>query len=119
MVDKSDENIFLYFCGNYIKKHKPLKIRGFFLKKNNTYNYTPRYYESKDLGNVYELDSRIRKYREIPNNNIRHQWKDARLENRNRNNRAFSLTFFIVLAVLILIVLFIFDFDLSFFTTTQ
>ncbi|CEN37003.1 conserved hypothetical protein [Capnocytophaga canimorsus] len=97
-----------------------LKIRGFFLKKNKKYSYTPRYYEGKDIGNVYELDSRIRKYRDTPNNNhFTEQWKEMRAESRNRGNREINRTLIIVLIVLLLLVLYIFDFDLSFFTTSK
>ncbi|WGU67596.1 DNA mismatch repair endonuclease MutL [Capnocytophaga canimorsus] len=65
---------------------------------------------------MYELDSRIRKYRDTPNNNhFTEQWKEVRAESRNRGNREINRTLIIVLIVLLLLVLYIFDFDLSFF----
>ncbi|MDO5608633.1 MAG: hypothetical protein Q4G08_09290 [Capnocytophaga sp.] len=92
-----------------------MKIRGFYLKKNKRYNYTPRYYEGKEVGNIYDLESRIRKDRDTPSNHFTEKWKVIRQESRHRSNREFNVTFFVVLIVLILLVLYIFDFDLSFF----
>lgn len=101
-------------------KDNSLKIRGFFLKKNKKYNYTPRHYNGKEVGNVYELGSRIRKYHDTPNtNHYTEQWKELRMQSRNRGNREINKTLIIVLIVLVLLVLYIFDFDLSFFTTSK
>ncbi|CEN32763.1 hypothetical protein [Capnocytophaga cynodegmi] len=92
-----------------------MKIRIFYLKKNKKYNYTPRYYEGKNLGNPYEFDSRIRKDRETQTNHFTVEWQDIRKESRNRKNREINKTFLVVLAILIFLALYLLDFDLSIF----
>jgi len=88
----------------------------FKLNKNRRYNYTPRYYEGKEISNIYEFDSKFSKYRDTYNaNDIGKKWEEARLESRTRSNRAFSPLLLIIIAVLCLIFLFIIDFDLSIF----
>ena len=88
----------------------------FKLNKNRRYNYTPRYYEGKEISNIYEFDSKFSKYRDTYNaNDIGQKWEEARLESRTRSNRAFSPLLLVIIAVLCLILLFIIDFDLSIF----
>lgn len=88
----------------------------FKLNKNRRYNYTPRYYEGKEISNIYEFDSKFSKYRDTYNtNDIGKKWEEARLESRTRSNRAFSPLLLIIIAVLCLTFLFIIDFDLSIF----
>ncbi|MDA8923809.1 hypothetical protein N9575_01515 [Flavobacteriaceae bacterium] len=88
----------------------------FKLNKNRRYNYTPRYYEGKEISNIYEFDSKFSKYRDTYNtNDIGQKWEEARLESRTRSNRAFSPLLLVIIAVLCLIFLFIIDFDLSIF----
>ena len=38
-----------------------MKISLFKLKKNRRFNYTPRYYDGKELGNPYDFDSKFSK----------------------------------------------------------
>lgn len=97
-----------------------IKIKGFYLKKNKRYNYTPRYYDGKDLGNIYDLEtSRICKDRETRGNHFTEEWRDVRIQSRNRSNSGFNKVFFIVLILLLLVVLYIFDFNLSFFLASR
>jgi hypothetical protein len=89
-------------------------------RKNNRYNYTPRYYKGKDTGNVYNFDSKFNKYREATNAiDFGSQWKQARESSRHRGNREINKTVLYIMAVLILIFLWIIDFDLSIFTNPQ
>lgn len=93
-----------------------LKSSLFKLNKNRRYNYTPRYYNGKEIGNIYDFDSKFSKYRDTYNaNDIGKKWQEARLENRNRNNRSISPLLIFIIALLTLIFLFIIDFDLSIF----
>ena len=46
-----------------------MKISLFKLKKNRRFNYTPRYYDGKELGNPYDFDSKFSKYRDTYNQN--------------------------------------------------
>jgi type VI protein secretion system component VasF len=93
-----------------------LKIKGFKLNKNKRFNYTPRYYEGKDVGNIYSFDSKFTKYRETTNSgDIGAQWKEARNASRNRGNREINTRLLIIIAVLVFLVLWFFDFDISFF----
>lgn len=93
-----------------------LKFRTFKLQKNNRFNYTPRYYEGKDVGSAYDFGSKFEKYRETTNaNDFGAHWRKARASQRNRKNGGTSLRFYIIVAVLVILVLAYFDFDLSIF----
>ena len=93
-----------------------MKIKGFKLEKNKRFNYTPRYYDGKDLGNVYSIDSKINKYREATSSDLGSQWREARKVSRNRGNREINTRLLIIIVLLVLLVLWFFDFDLSIFT---
>lgn len=87
------------------------------LRKNTRYNYTPRYYKGKDIGNIYDFGSKFQKYRDTTNeNDFGSHWSEARAESRHRGNREINKTILIVFAILVLIFLWIIDFDLSIFT---
>lgn len=93
-----------------------MKIKGFKLKKNKRFNYTPRYLESKDVGNPYDFDSKIKRYRETNNaGDFGSNWRDARESSRNRKNRGISLRLLIIILALVLIAFYFLDFDLSIF----
>lgn len=97
-----------------------MKIRIFKQKKNRRFNYTPRYYEGKDVGNAYDFGSKFTKYRETANEtDFAAQWKAARVAGRTRRNRALNTRLLIIIALLILIFLYIIDFDLSIFTQNR
>ena len=92
------------------------KSNLFKLNRNRRYNYTPRYYQGKEIENPYDFDSTFSKYRETYNaNDFGKKWEEARLASRHRGNRTFSPTLLIIIAVLCLIFLYIIDFDLSIF----
>lgn len=94
-----------------------MKINFYKQRKNQRYNYTPRYYKGKDTGNIYSFDSKFHKYKETTNAiDFGSQWSEARKVSRNRGNREINLRVLIIIAVLLLIFLWIIDFDLSIFT---
>ena len=93
-----------------------LKSNLFKLKKNKRYNYTPRYYKGKEKNNIYDFDSKFSKYRETYNkNDFGQQWKEVRIQMRNRKNNSFSLRLLLIILSLILVSFYILDFDLSIF----
>ena len=93
-----------------------LKSNLFKLKKNKRYNYTPRYYKGKEKNNIYDFDSKFSKYRETYNkNDFGQQWKEVRVQMRNRKNNSFSLRLVLIILSLILVSFYILDFDLSIF----
>ncbi len=93
-----------------------MKINVFKSRKNRRYNYTPRYYDGKDVGNPYDLSSKFEKYRDTTNSvDIGAQWKEARSASRNRGNREINKRLIIIIVILVLLTLFFFDFDLSYF----
>ena len=93
-----------------------MKISLFKLKKNRRYNYTPRFYNGKEGGNLYDFDSKFSKYRDTYNqNDFGHQWQDARLKMRTRSNRGISIRLVIIILILIWAFLYVIDFDLSIF----
>ena len=93
-----------------------LKSNLFKLKKNKRYNYTPRYYKGKEKDNIYDFDSKFSKYRETYNkNDFGQQWKEVRIQMRNRKNKSFYLRLLLIILSLILVSFYILDFDLSIF----
>lgn len=93
------------------------KSNLFKLNKNRRYNYTPRYYEGKEIENPYDFDSKFSKYRDTYNaNDYGKQWQEARMESRHRGNRSFSPLLLGIIAILSLIFLYIIDFDLTIFS---
>ena len=93
-----------------------LKFNSFKLNKNQRYNYTPRYYKGKSEGNIYDFESKFKKYRDTTNQiDFGSHWAEARKQSRTRANRSFNGRVAIIAAILILIFLYIIDFDLSIF----
>tara|TARA_X000000368_G_C22939658_1_gene671523 strand:+ start:606 stop:914 length:309 start_codon:yes stop_codon:yes gene_type:complete len=94
-----------------------LKYNLFRLRKNNRFNYTPRFYNGKEIGNNYALDSRFSKYKELHNkNDYRNLWDQERLLMRRKTNRSFSALLLLIILFLIFIFLYIIDFDLTIFS---
>ncbi|MDA1288749.1 MAG: hypothetical protein ACO3UL_00465 [Flavobacteriaceae bacterium] len=93
-----------------------LKSNLFKLRKNRRYNYTPRYYQGKEEGNLYEFDSKFSKYRDTYNrNDFGQQWKETRMQMRTRKNRSVSLRLLLIIFALLFLSLYILDFDLTLF----
>jgi len=93
-----------------------LKSNLFKLRKNRRYNYTPRYYQGKEEGNLYEFDSKFLKYRDTYNrNDFGQQWKETRMQMRTRKNRSVSLRLLLIIFALLFLSLYILDFDLTLF----
>ena len=63
------------------------KSNLFKLNRNRRYNYTPRYYQGKEIENPYDFDSTFSKYRDTYNaNDFGKKWEEARLASRHRGN---------------------------------
>ena len=93
-----------------------MKISLFRLGKNKRFNYNPRYFKEKTIHNIYSFDSAYSKNRNITSSaDISSQWKESRLNHRNRSNRKFSTRIIIIALILITIFLYVIDFDLSVF----
>lgn len=103
------------FSVNFVN-FENMKIRGFKLRKNRRYNYTPRYIETKDMGSPFDMGSKIRKYRDTSNStDLSQNWKDLRQSSRNRNNREVSSRLLVIILVLVVLVMMFFEFDFSMF----
>jgi len=90
------------------------------LKKNNRFNYTPRYFKGKEDADPKDFATKIDMYYETYNkNDFGSHWHEARLSKRNRSNVEFNKTVLIVAAILVLLFLWFIDFDLSVFTQTR
>ncbi len=93
-----------------------MKINILKQKHNSRFNYTPRYYKGKDIGNPYDFDSKFQKYKDATNaNDFRAQWSEARISSRNRGNRGINRTIVYIVIILLFLFLYIIDFDLSIF----
>lgn len=94
-----------------------MKINFYKARKNQRFNYTPRYYKGKDLGNIYSFDSKFQKYKDATNAiDFGSQWSEARNNSRNRGNREINTRVLVIAGILVLIFLWIIDFDLSIFS---
>tara|TARA_R110002012_G_scaffold321191_3_gene548010 strand:- start:62509 stop:62805 length:297 start_codon:yes stop_codon:yes gene_type:complete len=94
-----------------------LRLKGFKLRKNNSFKYVPRYSESEAASNPYSFDSKFSKYKNSANlSDFRGQWGEARKAGRTKGNREINMRLLAIIAVLVFIVLWFFDFDLSLFT---
>lgn len=97
-----------------------MKINFYKTRKNNRYNYTPRYYKGKDAGNIYNFDSKFNKYKETTNSiDFGAQWAEVRKSSRNRGNREINRRVLIIIVILVLLFLWIIDFDLSIFSNPR
>lgn len=93
-----------------------MKVGFLKIKQNNRYNYTPRYYKGKDIGNIYDFGSKFEKYKETTNSiDFGASWKEARVASRTRGNRELNKRVIYIFLVLVLVFLWIIDFDLSIF----
>ena len=88
------------------------------LKKNRSYNYTPRYYKGE--GSPYKIEHKLDKFRSTAQRQrgLKNKISWAVDDLKNEGDKHLKLRFLIVLVVLILIFLFIIDFDLSIFWTS-
>ena len=91
-------------------------LNPFKKKKNRRFNYTPRYYSGKSIGNIYDFDSKFYKYRDTHNNNdFREMWDAERLKMRTKKNRSISLRLIVIILLLTFISFYILGFDISIF----
>ena len=88
------------------------------LKKNRSYNYTPRYYKGE--GSPFKIEHKLDKFRSTAHTQrgLKNKISSAVDDLQNEGDKHLKLRFLIVLVVLILIFLFIIDFDLSIFWTS-
>lgn len=88
----------------------PLKLR-----KNRTYDYTPRYYKGK--GNPYKIEHKLDEYRATAHTQrgLVSKVSSAMDDLKNEGDRNLKIRMLVIIVVLILIFLFIIDFDLSIF----
>ncbi|MEL7269909.1 MAG: riboflavin synthase subunit beta [Bacteroidota bacterium] len=85
------------------------------LRKNRSYNYTPRYYEGE--GSPFKIEHKLDKYRTTAHTQrgIKNKISSAMEDLKNEGDRNLKIRFVIIFLVLVLIFLFIIDFDLSIF----
>lgn len=85
------------------------------LRKNRSYNYTPRYYQGE--GSPFKIEHKLDKYRTTAHTQrgIKNKISSAMEDLKNEGDRNLKIRFIIIFLVLVLIFLFIIDFDLSIF----
>ena len=85
------------------------------LRKNRSYNYTPRYYQGE--GSPFKIEHKLDKYRTTAHTQrgIKNKISSAMEDLKNEGDRNLKIRFVIIFLVLVLIFLFIIDFDLSIF----
>ncbi|MGI9550498.1 MAG: riboflavin synthase subunit beta [Aurantibacter sp.] len=87
------------------------------LRRNKSFDYSPRYYDDKGRGSPYKLENRFDKYRTTANvsRGLRSKFGNAVEDMRREGDKNLKLRLGIILAILILIFLYIIDFDISIF----
>lgn len=85
------------------------------LRKNRTFNYSPRFYKGE--GSPFKIEHKLDKFRSTAHTQrgLKNKFTSAFDDLKNEGDKYLKLRFWIVVAVLILIFLFIIDFDLSIF----
>ncbi len=85
------------------------------LRKNRTYNYSPRYYKGE--GSPFKIEHKLDKYRSTAQTErgLKNKVTSAMDDLKNEGDKNLKLRFVIIVAILILLFLFIIDFDLSIF----
>ena len=85
------------------------------LRKNRTFDYTPRYYKGE--GNPYKIEHKLDKFRSTAHTQrgLKNKLSSAMGDLRTKGDRNLKLRFWIIFAILVLIFLYIIDFDLSIF----
>jgi len=85
------------------------------LRKNRTFDYTPRYYKGE--GNPYKIEHKLDKYRSTAHTQrgLKNKLSSAMGDLKTQGDRNLKLRFWIIFAVLVLIFLYIIDFELSIF----
>lgn len=85
------------------------------LRKNRTFNYSPRYYKGE--GSPFKIEHKLDKFRSTAHTQrgLKNKVTSAFDDLKNEGDKHLRLRFWIAVAVLILIFLFIIDFDLSIF----
>ena len=85
------------------------------LKKNRSYNYTPRYYKGE--GSPFKIEHKLDKFRSTAHSQrgLKNKINWAFDDLKNEGDKNLKLRFVVILIVLILLFLFIIDFDLSIF----
>lgn len=85
------------------------------LRKNRTYNYSPRYYKGEN--SPFKIEHKLDKFRSTAHTErgIKRKFSSAMEDLKTEGDKNLKLRFLIIVAVLILLFLFIIDFDLSIF----
>ncbi|MEM9648765.1 MAG: riboflavin synthase subunit beta [Bacteroidota bacterium] len=88
------------------------------LRKNRTYNYSPRYYKGE--GSPYKIEHKLDKYRSTAHTQrgLKNKITSAMDDLKTEGDRNLKLRFLIIVVVLIVLFLYIIDFDLSIFLTS-
>ena len=87
------------------------------LKRNRTFDYSPRYYKSDGDGSPFKLEHRFDKFRSTVDTprGLKNKLGNAMADARREGDRNLKIRFLVILGILLLVVLFIIDFDLSIF----
>ncbi|NDV44484.1 riboflavin synthase subunit beta [Flagellimonas sediminis] len=91
----------------------PLKLR-----KNRSFEYSPRYYKGE--GNPFKIEHKLDKFRSTvqTNRGLKNKFSSAMDDLKNEGDKNLKLRFLVIVAILVLLFLIIIDFDLSIFWTS-
>lgn len=89
-------------------------------RKNKTFSYTPRYYQSEKEGSPFEIENRFDKYRKATagggSGNLKQKFNLAIDDLKNNPDNKANKTVIIIAIVLVILFLALIGFDLTIFT---
>ncbi len=88
------------------------------LRKNKSFDYTPRYFDDKGEGNPYKIQHKLDKFRTTVGSKqgLKKKFGTAFSDLRREGDKNIRIRMIIILTILIFAFLYIIDFDLSIFS---
>ena len=90
------------------------------LRKNRSFEYSPRYYDGKGKGNPYKMEPKFDQFRSTLNTSrgLKRKINSAIEDSKRKGDRNLKIRMAIIIGVLVFIFLYIIDFDLTIFFTS-
>ena len=87
------------------------------LKKNRSFDYSPRYYKNEGEGSPFKFEHKFDKFRSTVDSprGLKSKLGNAMADARREGDRNLKIRFLVILGILLFLFLYIIDFDLSIF----
>ncbi len=87
------------------------------LRKNNEFNYQPRFYDDKGEGSPFKIDYKFDQFRSTVGSQrgLKSKLRNVMEDTKREGDRNLRIRMVVIVSILVLIFLYIIDFDLSIF----